>query len=276
MAPFRPSNDNHNRSEAPKNLYPYVDNEEGMTDMTHTYRDPTVVEFNEQLPQHSSSMMRPRRSSGSCFYKLCFALGWIIALILSVVLIVHKTKAVVGPSPSTITSTDDFFEFFLVRINCGATEPYVDPDNSEWLPDSNSYEQYEFTSQGDSGTHDYKITSISDVGAEGPGLYLNERYFASEGEYTVKVPWNGPYEVTLYFAELFFDSPGQRVFDVYVENQLMTDNFDIITATSGRRAAAATMTYDVDVEHGAVSIRLVSNTEHAKISGIKVASISSR
>ena len=61
-------------------------------------------------------------------------------------------------------------------------------------------------------------------------LYQTERY----GDFSYTFPvLNGTYTVTLKFAELFWSSPGQRVFNVAINGQTVLSNFDIVAAAGG-------------------------------------------
>src|SRR5215207_5107354 len=56
-------------------------------------------------------------------------------------------------------------------------------------------------------------------------LYQSERY-GSNFSYALPVA-NGNYSVTLEYAEIYFNAPGQRVFDVFAEGALVIDDLDI-------------------------------------------------
>ena len=49
----------------------------------------------------------------------------------------------------------------------------------------------------------------------------------------VPVPAPGPYAVQLFFSELYFQSAGQRVFDVDIANQPALSCFDVYLAAGG-------------------------------------------
>jgi hypothetical protein len=87
--------------------------------------------------------------------------------------------------------------------------------------------------------------------------------------YRFDVP-NGTYQVTLKFAELFWLSRGQRVFDVYIENSTMLPNFDIIAA-AGDRLRAIDRTFAVQVSDGRLDIDFVARVNFPQVSAIEVA-----
>ena len=78
---------------------------------------------------------------------------------------------------------------------------------------------------------------------------------------------NDTYTVTLYFAEIYFDAPGQRVFNVRIEGHTVLQNFDI-WAVAGQFAVVK-RTFVVTVTDGVLTLshRQVST---AKFSAIQV------
>jgi hypothetical protein len=85
----------------------------------------------------------------------------------------------------------------------------------------------------------------------------------------------GDYFVDLFFAEIFQSNPGNRIFDVFVEGELVLDNFDILAETGDINQPAIVVTpraFSPD-EFGAVDaidISFSASTDNAKVSGIVV------
>src|SRR4029453_6688622 len=77
-------------------------------------------------------------------------------------------------------------------------------------------------------------TTHSVTGTSDPALYQTVRY-APTLTYNIPVV-NGTYTVTLYFAEIYFNASGQRMFDVSIEGQTVLQTFDI-WAVAGQFAA---------------------------------------
>lgn len=150
--------------------------------------------------------------------------------------------------------------FPTIRINCGASSPWLsDIDGSVWESD-------QFFG-GNGGSYDAGLTMI------GGGLYGTERYFDAYNDpqpfaYQIPVPEAGEYATVLHFAETFFQFPGSRVFDVWVEGSLLVDGLDLF----------AEVGYEVPLQLHAVApvtdgyftIELVAITQNPKISGIEV------
>jgi Malectin domain len=152
-----------------------------------------------------------------------------------------------------------------IYINAGGDEPLFDPSsNITWYPDSN-YLKIDPPNQNNDNNSKSSLTTV--YGNSTPFVYRNdnkcpdqvkmedlilslssllngshnqtvatellctERWFnEAEGtsRYTIPVPMNGHYQVVLYFTEIWFQNPKERVFDVYVQSvQYQLKNFDI-------------------------------------------------
>ncbi len=101
-------------------------------------------------------------------------------------------------------------------------------------------------------------------------LYRSERYAATL-KYQVPVA-NGTYEVTLHFAEMYFNAAGARVFNVSLEGQTVLQNFDI-WAVAGKYAAV-TRTYSITVSDGVLNIVGTASVNNAKFSALEIRSSS--
>lgn len=116
------------------------------------------------------------------------------------------------------------------------------------------------------GTTDHLITNTSDA-----TLYETERW-GMQG-YRFDVP-TGRYDVELHFAEIFrfYENPGDRYFDVYIENQLALDKYDII-GDAGKYTAAVKRFPGIPVADGRLDIDIVHywpNTGYGKLSAVRV------
>jgi hypothetical protein len=109
-------------------------------------------------------------------------------------------------------------------------------------------------------------TTHSIIGTSDPTLYQTERY-APTLTYSIPVV-NGTYTVTLYFAEIYFNTAGQRVFDVSIEGQTVLQNFDI-WAVAGQFAALQ-RTFVVTVTDGVLNIVGTASVNNTKFSAIQV------
>ena len=109
-------------------------------------------------------------------------------------------------------------------------------------------------------------TTHSITGTSDPTLYQSERY-APTLTYNIPVV-NDTYTVTLYFAEIWFDHAGWRVFNVSIEGQTVLQNFDI-WAVAGQFAAVQ-RTFVVTVTDGVLNIVATASVNNAKFSAIQV------
>ena len=105
-------------------------------------------------------------------------------------------------------------------------------------------------------------------GTEQDEIYKSERW-AKELTYEVAVEKSGDYLLELNFAEIYdLATPGSRVMDIYVEDELVFDNLDLADQV-GLNAALDVMGR-TEVSDGALSIRLVGEVGNAKLSGFSV------
>ena len=108
-------------------------------------------------------------------------------------------------------------------------------------------------------------------------IYETERYGNS---INYEIPVNpGNYVVELYFAEIFRNNQGNRVFDVTVEGELVLDNLDILAETDGDInqpfifQVPNTISPETFGATNAIDIDFSAAVDNAKISGIVVRSV---
>ncbi len=145
--------------------------------------------------------------------------------------------------------------FTPIRVNAGGPA-YTDPAGQAWSAD-----------QGFSGGSGFATTSPI-AGTTSAPLYQSERYNTGALGYSFAVP-NGTYTVTLKFAEIFFTSPGSRVFNVAINGQPVLANFDIVAAAGGA-FKAVDRSYTVAVTNGKVDVQLAPVVQNPKISAIEI------
>jgi hypothetical protein len=87
--------------------------------------------------------------------------------------------------------------------------------------------------------------------------------------YDFPVP-NGAYRVTLKFAETYLTGPGQRLFDVTLNQQAKLTAFDIFK-TAGGANIATDQTFDIDVTSGTLTIRFdPAGADYPKVDAIEI------
>jgi hypothetical protein len=140
-------------------------------------------------------------------------------------------------------------------VNAGGPT-YFDALNTLWSPD------YGFLQGGN-----YSITAAI-TGTNDPTLYQSEHYNTGNLTYQTSVP-NGSYTVTLKFAELYWTSPGQRVFNVQLNGTQVATNLDVF-AVAGGMNKAYDVSYPVTVSGGQITITLVAVSGFPAVNAIEI------
>ncbi len=104
------------------------------------------------------------------------------------------------------------------------------------------------------------------AGTSDSPLYQAVRY--GDFSYQFAVP-NGSYTVNLKFAEVYWSSPGQRVFDVLVEGQPALSNFDIV-AQAGGSYTALDKSVTTTVSDGTLTVQFLTRVDNAMVSGLEI------
>jgi|GEM_PF-259113 len=148
---------------------------------------------------------------------------------------------------------------FEMCINAGGPA-YTAVDGTYYMEDG-------YYSSGRTSTHNHEIADTND-----DLIYQSERWRSFS--YTIPVPADSTYTVELEFAEIYYQAtsssggPGTRVFDVFVEDQLVADNFDILAQVSSK--TALTLSHMVQVQDGSVDIGFGKVQEWPKLSALCV------
>jgi sucrose-6-phosphate hydrolase SacC (GH32 family) len=110
-------------------------------------------------------------------------------------------------------------------------------------------------------------TSDAISGTDDDALYQTER---AQETLTYDLPvGNGTYDVDLHFAEIYYSSSGERVFDVSVQGETVLTDFDIYDRV-GHDAALVETIEDVTVTDGVLTITADASVDAAKISAVTV------
>jgi hypothetical protein len=100
-------------------------------------------------------------------------------------------------------------------------------------------------------------------------LFNNERY--GEMSYTIPNFTSGnSYIVTLYFAETYLTSSGERLFDVSINGATVLSGFDIYASAGGQNIAIARSFTVAADSSGQIAIQFTAGTENPKINGISI------
>lgn len=108
------------------------------------------------------------------------------------------------------------------------------------------------------------------AGTSDDPLYHSERTSSSPGaDFAYCLPAEaGAYRINLHFAELEFTSPGQRVFDVLLEELLVLEDYDILQAVGFQTAEVRS--FDVELGDAALDLSFESVLGNPKLSALEV------
>ena len=170
--------------------------------------------------------------------------------------------AVTDTSGNGNTTAADVFDFdpngdvFVFALNAGG-DAYTATDGTVYAADTYGVGR-SFTSQSPiAGTED-------DI------LYQAETW--NPGGFTYDIAMlNGIYRVDFHFAETYtpIDQPGERVFDVFLEDALVFDDLDILVGAGGPRTAY-TVSAMVEVTDGSLTLRTSPEAQNPKINAFSV------
>ena len=152
-----------------------------------------------------------------------------------------------------IATTAAAVELSAIRINAGGGA-IVDSAGRTWAAD------YAF-----SGGRTFATQKPID-GTSDDKIFQSERW-GKPFSYAVNVP-TGDYDVRLYFAEIFFDQPGKRVFDIQIEGVTVRSQFDVLDVVPA--FTAVVHNYAVEVSDGVLNVAFVPTVQNAKLSGMEV------
>jgi len=145
----------------------------------------------------------------------------------------------------------------VVRINAGGTG-YADSFNNFWGPDAFVTDTTPMTMT--SSEEAQPIWNTSD-----DPLYINEHSTAFH--YDIPVA-NGNYVVRLHFAELFFNAPGVRRFNVAIQGAQALSNFDVY-AQAGK-ASLITRSFPATVTNGTLTIAFSKVFDNAVVQALDI------
>ncbi|CAK9148053.1 unnamed protein product [Ilex paraguariensis] len=166
--------------------------------------------------------------------------------------------------------TKDWYE---IHINCGGGSTMI--GNTVYEADNETRNSAKFSPQKESwGTSitgnfwdlsnitldDYTARNVSVLSVKNSELYTEARLSPLSVSYYGRCLANGKYNVTLHFAEIIFrhnrsyQSLGRRMFDVYIQDEKVLEDFDI-EHVAGGVDKAVTQTYQTVVKDKTLDIR---------------------
>ncbi len=163
-----------------------------------------------------------------------------------------------GSAADTILVTINKYQ---IRVNCGGGW-YNDTNGNGWQSDK----KFDTSNPFSWGYIGGRWCKTTDPIANTDDDLLYQRWRLGHSSYKFNVP-NGIYEVTLKFAELFWNSSGKRIFDVNLEGNLVLNDFDIYTE-SGHDSAGSDKIFTITVTDGIIEIDFIPIRNVTAINGI--------
>ncbi len=114
-------------------------------------------------------------------------------------------------------------------------------------------------------------TTVNTSGVVSPApmaVYQSQRYQSLT--YTIPNLAPGSYKIRLHFAELYFNSAGQRLFDVRINGATVLTAFDIFAAAGGQFKANVQEFNAITDSNGRIAIEFVTVLDNAAINGIEI------
>jgi hypothetical protein len=115
-------------------------------------------------------------------------------------------------------------------------------------------------------------TAINTNGLSAPApmaVYQSQRYGNMTYSFTYLAPGTS-YKVRLHFAEVYWTSVGQRVFNVLINGVQVLTNFDIIAASGAAYRGNIQEFNAISDQTGRLSVQIVTVTDNASINGIEL------
>ncbi len=155
----------------------------------------------------------------------------------------------------------------VIRVACGAYQPYTDTNGNVWLPDEVKAPGASLTPPDGmtiERTEDYEVANVPF-----PEIFRTERYSMSAYEFSLP---NGRYTVRLDFAETFegIYGAGERVYSFAVQGQKPEQDFDIFKEAGGAYKAIQREYKGVVVSDGRLRIAFTPKVENPAINGIEI------
>jgi enterochelin esterase-like enzyme len=173
---------------------------------------------------------------------------------------IFKATAPILPAPSASAKP-------VIRVACGAYQPYTDKNGNLWLPDQVKAPGASLNPPDGmtiERAEDYEVQNVAF-----PQIFRTERYSMSAYEFNLP---NGKYTVRLHFAETFtgITGVGQRVYSFAVQGQKPERDFDIFKEAGGPYKAIQREYKNVAVTDGKLRITFTPNVENPAINGIEI------
>lgn len=173
-------------------------------------------------------------------------------------------------NPSSIVSVTGRFinqpGSYLQRLACGNASNITDCVGAVWPRDTNYTVGAVGYIGGGSG---FLANTITGICASAQSLYQRERFGSFSYQFDCPI---GVYELTLLEAETYWSAPGQRVFDLFIQDGQVLTNFDIVVAAGGKNLPLS-LTFTNSVTNSQLQVVFAPVVDNARISGIQARKI---
>jgi RHS repeat-associated protein len=149
-------------------------------------------------------------------------------------------------------------------LNCAGDAMYTDPAGRTWNADDRFY------CPGSYGYYDaYDMYSVDGIvtGTDAGSIYGDVTESDKEMEYRFDVA-PGDYSVKLFMAEYYYNTPGIRIFDVYIEGVKVLEDLDLYARAGYMKAYEPEFT--AHVIDGTLNIVFRAKKDNATIAGIAI------
>ena len=166
----------------------------------------------------------------------------------------------------------------LYRVNAGGDElPASRSGEPAWSQDRGGRNASAYVNDADIGSRFFRATNPGSKDATVPAgtpveLFQRERWDPDDGaemQWDFPVPAGKDIEVRLYFAEILFNKPRKRTFDVAIEGEVVLEAFDVFAEVG--RDVGTMRAFTVQASDGNLDIDFLHGTRnHPAIKGIEI------
>jgi enterochelin esterase-like enzyme len=176
---------------------------------------------------------------------------------------IFKDAAPTLPTPPAVPAEQKL----VIRVACGANQPYTDKNGNLWLPDEVKAPGASLSPLDGMTVERMETFEVPNVAF--PQIFRTERYSMSVYEFNLP---NGKYTVRLHFAETYtgIAGVGQRVYSFAVQGQKPEKDFDIFKEAGGPYKAIQREYKGVVVTDGKLRITFTPNVQNPAINGIEI------
>jgi hypothetical protein len=160
---------------------------------------------------------------------------------------------------------------YVQRISAGNPNDVLDCTNGTWVKDK-AYTLGDF-GYSIGGTNGNLANTITGICAQAQSLYQRERYSTNSGGFFFQFDCpEGVYEITLLEAETYWNGPGKRLFNVFIQGQQVLTNFDIYAAAGGMNLPIS-LVFTTPVLNSQLQVLFQPVVDNARISGLQARKI---